>query len=128
MSAASDWLESEWIKWGFTTTAMGTRPTGWYVALHTADPGETGTTGEAAYSGYARQSATFTQTNNQVATNNAQTFAAMAGSSSTITHFSIWDAVSSGNCLAKGALSVSKTFAVGDVPSFGTGEILVNVN
>lgn len=128
MSAASNYLESEWIKYAFTTTAMGTRPTAWYVALHTADPGEDGTTGECAYSGYARQSATWSQTNNTVTTTNAQTFPAVAGSSQTISHFSIWTAASSGSCLYKGALDLAKVFAVSDVPNFAIGEIILSVD
>lgn len=128
MSAASNYLETEWMKYAFTATAMGTRPTAWYVALHTADPTETGATAECSYSGYARQSATFSQTNNTVTTTNAQTFPAVAAGPVTITHFSVWDAVTSGNCLYKGALDLGKTFATSDVPNFGIGEIILSVD
>lgn len=128
MSAATNYLETEWMKYAFTSTAMGTRPTAWYVALHTADPGETGATGECSYTGYARQSATFTQTVGQVVTSNSQTFPAVADSAQNITHFSVWDASTSGNCLFKGALDLGKTYNVADVPSFGTGEIVLNVD
>lgn len=128
MSAATDYLETEWIKYAFTATAMGTRPTAWYVALHTGDPGETGASNEVTDSGYARQSATFTQTVGEVVTSNSQTFPAIVDGSITISYFSVWDAVSSGNCLMKGPLDLAKNFGIGDVPSFGTGELVLNVD
>lgn len=127
-NAATDYLELEWMKYAFTATAMGTRPTAWYLALHTADPTEPGNVGECSYSGYARQSITFSQAANVCTSTNSQAFPAIAGSSQTITHFSIWDAASSGNCLFKGALDLGKTFAVSDVPNFATGEVIISVD
>lgn len=129
MSAASNWLETEWIKYAFTTTAMGTRPVEWYIALHTADPGETGATAECAYTGYARVAATWTQTDNSVVNAGTVTFGAQGDVSPvTITHFSVFDALTSGNCLYKGPLDLGKTFNQNDIPNFGTGEIILNVD
>lgn len=128
MAAATNYTELEWMKYMFTATAMGTRPTTWYIALHTGDPGETGASNEVTDSAYARQSATFTQTANSVATSNSQTWTAIADGTISISHFSVWDASTSGNCLFKGALDLSKSFGIGDVPAFGTGEIVLNVD
>lgn len=65
------------------------------VALHTADPGETGTqaTSEAAYTSYARvnvarSNAGWTVTNNSVSPAANIDFPAGTGGSGTITHFS----------------------------------------
>lgn len=124
--SAANFTESEWMKWAFTTTAMGTRPTAWYVGLHTADPGDTGAS-ELTDSGYSRQSVTFTQTDNQVTSSNSQTFPAIVDASVSIGYVSIWDAATTGNCLWTGALSLAKTFAIADVPKFGTGEIILSV-
>lgn len=66
------------------------------VALHTADPGETGnqSTSEAAYTSYvrvsvARTSGGWTVTNNSVSPVAAITFAAGTGGSGTVTYFSV---------------------------------------
>ena len=66
------------------------------VALHTADPGETGdqTTSESAYTSYARVSVArtsggWTVTNNSVSPVAAITFPAGTGGSGTVTHFSV---------------------------------------
>ena len=126
--SASNYTETEWMKYAFTATAMGTRPTAWYLAVHTADPGEDGTTSECAYSGYARQSIAFTQTANQVVSNNQQTFGAVAGGAQTITHFSVGAASFGDKCLFVGALCLGKAFSVGDVPKFGTGEVILSVD
>jgi len=123
--SAADFTESEWMKWAFTTTAMGTRPTEWYVGLHTADPTDDGSVGELTDSMYDRQSITFTQTDNEVASATSQTFAAIADGTVSVTHVSIWD--QNDNCLWTGALSLAKSFAIGDVPKFGTGEIILSV-
>lgn len=132
MTAATDWLEAEWMKWAFTTDSV-TRPTAWYVALHTADPGETGATGECTYSGYARVQATgsppWTRSNNQVSNTSALLFGANGGASPvTISHVSVWTASTSGDCLYKGALDLGKTFNQNDVPNFGVGELILKVD
>lgn len=66
------------------------------VALHTADPGETGTqsTSESAYTSYARVSVArtsggWTVTNNSVSPAAAINFPAGTGGSGTVTHFSV---------------------------------------
>jgi hypothetical protein len=128
MSAITNYLETEWMKYAFTNTAMGTRPTAWYVALHTADPGETGATAEVSGSSYARQSTTFTQTVNEVENDAPISFPTVTGSPYTVTHVSVWDAVSGGNCLYKGALTVSKALAVGEAGNFAIGELILNID
>ena len=103
------------IKWLMTAAAV-TRPTAWYVALHTADPGETGATGELVGNGYARQSAAFTSNGDGTVDNDATiTFGPNTTTNwGTVTHVSVWTASSGGNCLYKGALAASKTVNVGD--------------
>ena len=43
----------------------------------------------------------------------------------TVTHFGIFDASTNGNLLYWGALTASKTVAVGDSVSFGAGALVV---
>lgn len=127
MSAVSDYLEAELMKYAFTTAGMGTRPTAWYVALHTADPTDTGATAEVSGSSYARTSVAFTRTGGQVVNTGAVTFPAATGSGYTVTHVSVWDASTSGNCLYQGPLTLAKAIAVGEAANFAASELILNL-
>lgn len=128
MTGFTDFSEAEIMKYLFTAEPMGTRPTAWYVALHTADPSEDGSAAEVSGSSYARQAATFTRTDNQAVNDASVTFPAATGSGYTVTHVSVWDAVSGGNCLIKGALVLAKAVAIGESANFAAGELILNVN
>lgn len=100
---ALDWL---------LTTGSVTRPAAWYVAIHTADPGDDGTANEvlvAADPAYVRQAVTFSapdfsSATKKTTTNNTTsvTFTPDTGVSYSVVGISIWDAATSGNCLAQG--------------------------
>ncbi len=101
-----------------------------YIALHTADPGETGvqTTSETAYTGYvrktvARDGSVWTVTGSSAALAAAQDFPACTASpGGDITHISVGTASSgTGKILYKGALTPNITMAVGRIPRLGTG-------
>ena len=100
-------------------------PAAVFVGLHTNDPTAAGTGAEVTGAWYARQGVTFgAQATPGVAENSAAvTFPAVTGASVTINHFSIWDAATGGNMLYFAPLTASKTFAVGDIPSFAAGQI-----
>lgn len=88
-----------------------------YIALHTADPGETGAN-EATGGSYARQQAAFPAAASGTLTNSANIdFASMpAVTGNGIVGWSAWDAVSAGNCLWTGWLStISFPFTVESV-------------
>ena len=97
------------------------------VALHTADPGETGdqTTNEAAYTGYARQTVArttggWTVTNNSVSpVANIDFPECTASPGSAITHFSVGTGVSN-KLLYKGTVTPNITMAVGVIPRLKT--------
>lgn len=100
-----------------------------YLALHTADPGESGTqtTSEVSYTGYARvavarTSGGWTVTANSVSPTAAIEFGEMtSGTPGTATHASIGTASSgAGKILYKGALSPSVAYNVGVVPRLRT--------
>jgi hypothetical protein len=128
MSAVADWLEDEWIKYAFTTTAMGTRPTEWHVALHTGAPGDDGAANEVSGSSYARVSTTWTQVDNTVSNAAAVTFPTVTSAGYTVTHFSVWDDDTAGNCLYVGPLVLSKALAVGEAGNFAIGELILSVD
>lgn len=107
-----------------------------YVSLHTADPGETGTqtTSEATYTSYARVAVArsaggWTVSGNNVSNAAAISFPACTGGSNTITHFGIGSDLSgTGNLFFKGALSASLAVSSGITPSFAIGELDVNAD
>ena len=103
-----------------------------YVSLHTADPGETGTqaTSETAYTGYARlavarSGAGWTVSGNAASNAALLTFGtctALPGAATT--HFGIGSDVSGvGNLFFSGALGASYQPAVGNAPQAAIGAI-----
>jgi hypothetical protein len=127
-------LSNDLLKYYFSATSVMTRPTAWYVALHTADPGRTGanevTTG--GDSAYARKSATFTVADAgsdgiYEAKNSADVVmnAAGAGASYTVTHASVWTAATAGTCLAVIPLAVPAATVAGTINSFAVGDLII---
>lgn len=55
-------------------------------------------------------------------------FAAATGAWGTVTHFGIFDAVTGGNLLATGVLSVAKTIDDGDTPKFAIGTLDITLD
>jgi hypothetical protein len=101
-----------------------------YIALHTADPGESGTasTSEATYTDYARvavarSGAGFTVTANAVANAAAVTFPACSGGSSTITYFSVTTASSGTSKILWRGTTNSLAVTSGITPAFAIGEL-----
>jgi hypothetical protein len=98
-----------------------TAPVAFYIKLHTADPGAAGTT--AAATETTRKAVTFGSAASGGAISNtvAVTWTAVAGTED-FTHYSIWDAVSSGNFLGSGTITANAvvagddfTLAIGDI-------------
>jgi len=96
-----------------------------HVSLHTADPGETGASNELSGDGYARVPAAFTATGSSADNDADVDWAAVTVNKGTVTHISIWDALSGGNCWWKGALSASFDWP-GGTYSMAAGTIVVN--
>jgi hypothetical protein len=105
-----------------------TAPATLYAALFTSDPGETGSGTEVSGGSYARQTITFTVTGNQASNTAAVEFPTATGSWGTVTYAAIYDASTSGNLLAYGALSSSKTIASGDVLRIPAGDFDITLD
>lgn len=115
MGALSSYADATLSSWLMTANAV-TRPTAWYIALHTANPTANGSVGELGTGiGYARQAATFSAASG-VASNTALiTFGPDTSTNwGTISYISVWDSATGGNCLWQGALTNSTTINVGD--------------
>ena len=131
----SNYLEQQ-LRTHIFRTGSFTKPSALYVALHTADPTDAASANEVSTSstGYARvqrdpldanwtaASSTDGKTDNAAAI----TFGTPTGNWGQVTHFSIWDASTSGNMLISGALDAPKNVNVGDpAPSFAIGALAV---
>lgn len=122
---------------GDATGLRGSTTAGvFYISLHTADPGETGsqTTSESAYTSYARVSvarstAGWTVTAGVCDNDAAITFPACTGSTSTVTNFGIGSDVSGvGNLFLKGATTASLAVSTGITPAFAIGALDITLD
>lgn len=142
--SATNLTESGWLTLMFINTAFanvgnagGLQPSGaagsFYVSLHTADPGETGTqtTSETSYTGYLRSGGVVARSGSgwtvsgtaptQVANAAVITYAQCTAGSATISHTGIGsDPTGAGNLFFKGtannlavSASVTPTIAIG---------------
>jgi hypothetical protein len=103
-----------------------------YLSLHTTDPDEAGlqTTGEVAYTGYARaavarDSGGWTVTNNQAFLAANVDFPACTGGTTTANYFAVGTAASGGGkVLYKGAITPSISISDGVTPRLTTGTVI----
>lgn len=135
-----DTFENDLLKLIFNATAIANMAdnaassplTNLYVALHTADPGESGTqsTSEISYTGYARvavarSGAGWTVTGNSVSPAANIDFPACSGGSGTATHFSVGVASSGATkILYKGAITPNIAVSSGVTPRLTTASAI----
>jgi hypothetical protein len=131
MSALSDYLENELLDHLLRNSAYS-RPATIYLALFTADPGESGNTGEVSGGSYARATITNNNTNfPQVAATGTPTksngaiisFPTASADWGTVTHWAIYDddGSPSGNMLVHGSLGTPRFVKSGDTPKVAAG-------
>jgi hypothetical protein len=123
----SNYLETEILDHVFGGSAY-TAPSTLYVALYTATPNDAGGGTELSGSGYTRKSAAFTTSGATTSNSGAVEYNAATGSWGTITHIGVFDAATSGNLLAYGALSASKAIGAGDVFRIPAGDLDITLN
>ncbi len=140
MAGKSDTFENDLLKLIFNATAIAnisdnaaSSPlANLYVALHTGDPGDSGTqtTSEVAYTSYARAavartSGGWTVTGNSVSPVATINFPACTGSTATATHFSVGVASSGASkILYAGALTPSISISTGVTPQLTTASTI----
>jgi hypothetical protein len=136
MSGASNFTETNIINALLRGVTMPL-PSNTFVSLHTADPNETGANEvtTVAMPGYVRRCAENTGAigtgwsapTDGVSTNLLQlTFPSNNGPDAVVvTHFGLWDALSSGNCLVTAPLTTPRTLAVDDIIVFDVGSLTV---
>ena len=104
-----------------------TMPTA-YVGLSTADPLDTAAgLAEPSGNGYARVATTGSTweaaASGAIQNASAITFPTATGSWGTVTHFALFDAATSGNMLAHGALDESQAITTNQIPRFAAGAL-----
>jgi hypothetical protein len=123
----SNYLETEILDHVFGGNAY-TAPSTLYVALYTATPNDAGGGTELSGSGYTRKSAAFTTSGATTSNTGAVEYDTATGNWGTITHIGVFDAATSGNLLAYGALSSSKAVDTGDVFRIPAGDLDITLN
>lgn len=120
----SNFAENEIADW-LGANGAPSSVTNVYVKLHTGDPGEDGTANAATHT--TREEASFAAASGgAVATNADVEFTPMAATES-ITHVSIWDHVSAGNCLGSGALAASQNVNTGGLLRIPSGDLVITI-
>jgi hypothetical protein len=132
MGSFGNYLETEILDHIFGKGTY-TPPTNIFIALSTTDPTDTGSgISEPSGGSYARKSTAPADwdaaASGALDNANAITFVEATGSWGTISHFALYDALTSGNMLAHGALTTSKIIDNGDVASFATGDLDVSLD
>lgn len=143
MSAASNYTEGNILSAVLRGVSFPI-PSGTYIALYTSDPTDANSGTEVSTSNwpaYARQDAAAgagistgwavpgAGAGNSRQTSNAKklTFSKNLGSTVTVTHWGILDALSGGNLLFHKALTASKQVGYNDDLSFAIGALVVNI-
>ena len=125
MASASNATETLLLKYSLTADAV-TRPTAWYIGLHTADVTDAGTGTEVTGNGYARTAVSFTVTNDTATNSATVTFpTASGGSWGAVSHIGIWSATTAGTLYYHGALQASKSVADGDTFTIQSGALTI---
>lgn len=129
MGSLNDYTEKKVLD-HLLKTASYSPPGTVYLGLSTADPTEDGSGfTNPTYTGYARKPITFAAAANRaIAQTGVVTFDPCTVGSSVVTHWGLFDALTTGNCLAYGALGASKTVVVGNTPSVASGQVTVTFN
>lgn len=122
MSAFSNYLENKVLDHVFGGVAYSA-PATLYLALYTVAPDDTGGGTEVSGTSYARQTIAFTVTDDTASNTSAVEFPTAGSSWGTVVAVGIFDALTSGNLLAYGNLTASKTIASGDVFRVPAGDL-----
>jgi hypothetical protein len=130
MAAFSNYMEDAITAW-INGTSFPSAPTNTYVQLYSQDPTDAGSATGALYTRVTYAASGWTRGTGGAGTlsnTNAITMQSSAGSAATASHFAVFDAATSGNLLFHGALSASKSIAVGDEVKFNALQLTLTVS
>jgi hypothetical protein len=125
----TDYLEQKLLEHTFRNVAY-TSPTTVYVGLLSAAPTDSSGGTELSGNGYARQATAFDaySATSKILNTSAETFTASGADWSTVTHFGVYDAVSSGNLLAYGEIVPNVTVTDGNSFVIDAGKLVIEMN
>lgn len=130
--SASQFSSEQTIKWLFTTDTMGTRPTTWFVALHTGNPGTDGAANEVADANYARKAVNFAAaalpSNMWQVANDADVVFDAAAAPYDVQYVSVFTSATLGTCLAVMPLAIARAIPSGGVFSIPSGEFTITAH
>lgn len=129
MAAFSNYMEDAITGW-INGTTFPSAPTNTYVQLFNGNPTDTGTGGTALLSRAAVAAGGWTRGTGGAGTltnTAAITITSSAGSAVTADYFAVFDASTGGNLIFHGALSASKSIAVGDEVKFNASQLTLTV-
>ncbi len=121
--SVSDYAENAILNALFNNVAL--QKSARYVKLHLSDPGENGTSGAATET--TRKSLTSAAASGGVFTSTNTLTWATYPATETVTHISIWDNVSAGNCLWTGALAAPVAITSAQTFTIASGNLTVTV-
>ena len=120
-------FETETLEWLFTSTTV-TRPTAWYIGLYTVAPTDTGGGTEVSGNAYTRKVVALSVTGDTATNGSAVEWATATGTWGTVVAVGIFDASTSGNLIAYGNLTTSKTITLGDVFRISAGNLDITLD
>ena len=124
--AFSNYLAGEILDDVFSGNAYSP-PGTFYLALYTSAPTASGGSTERSGNGYVRQTVAFTTTAQQSSNTAAVEFPTATADWGTIVAVGVFDASTSGNLLAFGNLTASKSIVSGDVLRITAGDLDINL-
>ena len=123
----SNIFETTTLNWLFTATSV-TRPTAWYIALYTVAPTDGGGGTEISGNAYVREAVAMSVTGDNATNTGAVEWPTATGTWGTIVAVGVFDALSAGNLIAYGNLTVSKTITSGDVFRIPAGDLDITMD
>lgn len=103
--------------------------TTYYLALYTADPGTSGTTGEVTGGSYARQAIVFAATGgNEVWNNAAINFTGMPAEGSGTPYFGVWTTLTAGTYVCGGSTNLSSAISAGATVAIASNALTAQVS
>jgi hypothetical protein len=129
MAAFSNYMEDAITAW-INGTTFPAAPTNTYVQLYSQDPTDAGSSTGALFTRVTYAATGWTRGTGGAGTlsnTNVITITSSAGSAVTASHFAVFDASTSGNLLFYGALSASKSIAIGDEVKFNALQLTLTV-
>lgn len=100
-------------------------PAGFFVKLHTGDPGAAGASNAAGET--TRQSVTFSAASGGAITNSAAVTWTNVSTTETISHVSFWSANAAGTFLGSDALNSSRALTAGDTFEIAIGDLDISL-